>query len=213
MLPNRSPAIERAGSLEDDDLMRAIASGDQRAAKQVVERHLPLLMSLARYMLGSDAEAEEIAQESFLKLWKQAKNWQPERALIATWLRRIASNLCIDRLRQRRTTALDPRDDQPVAPTQQCDLEEKHLAQRVNQALTLLPKRQKLALTLCHYQGMSQKEAAQVMEISEHALESLLSRARQGLKKSLEHEWKQLLPDRHGVGEFGETDLSQRVKR
>ena len=60
---------------------------------------------------------------------------------------------------------------------------------------------------------MSQKEAAQVMEISEHALESLLSRARRGLKKSLEHEWKQLLPDRHGVGEFGETDLPQRVKK
>ncbi len=212
-MPDRSPAVERAGSREDDDLMCAIAAGDQAAAKQVVERHLPLLMSLARYMLGSDAEAEEIAQDSFLKLWKQAKNWQPERALIATWLRRVASNLCIDRLRQRRTVALDPQDDQLVAPTQQRDLEDKHLALRVNQALTLLPDRQKLALTLCHYQGMSQKQAAQVMEISEHALESLLSRARRGLKKSLEHEWKQLLPGRYERNEYGKTDLPQRVKK
>ncbi|MCP4933922.1 MAG: sigma-70 family RNA polymerase sigma factor [bacterium] len=212
-MPARSPAIERAGSREDDDLMRAIAAGDQAAAKQVVEHHLPLLMPLARYMLGSDAEAEEIAQESFLKLWKQAKNWQPERALIATWLRRVASNLCIDRLRQRHTTAHDLQDDLSVAPTQQRDLEEKHLTQRVGQALLQLPERQKLALTLCHYQGMSQKEAAEVMEISEHALESLLSRARRGLKKSLEHEWKQLLPDRHGIGEFGDADLLHRVKK
>ena len=118
LLPDGSPASERAGSREDDDLMRAIAAGDQRAAKQVVEHHLPLLMSLARYMLGSEAEAEEIAQEAFLKLWKQADNWESGRALIATWLRRVASNLCIDRLRQRRTTALDPQHEQPVAPTQ-----------------------------------------------------------------------------------------------
>ncbi len=212
-MPDGSPANKRAGSREDDELMRAIAAGDQRAAKQVVEHHLPLLMSLARYMLGSDAEAEEIAQESFLKLWKQAKNWQPERALIATWLRRVASNLCIDRLRQRRTTSLGPQDDQPIAPTQQRNLEEKHLTHRVNQALDQLPERQKLALTLCHYQGLSQQEASVVMEISEHALESLLARARRGLKISLQDEWKQLLPDQRGVGEYGEADLPQRVKR
>ena len=212
-MPEQSPASERAGSREDDDLMCAIAAGDQVAAKQVVENHLPLLMSLARHMLGNEAEAEEISQEAFLKLWKQATSWQPERALIATWLRRVASNLCIDRLRQRRTRALGEQDEQPIAPTQQRDLEEQDLALRVNEALEQLPERQKLALTLCHYQGMSQRQASAVMEISEHALESLLARAKRGLKTSLELEWKQLLPDRDGVGEYGEADLPQRVKK
>jgi len=202
-LPDVSPAVQGTGSHEDDDLMRRIVAGDQVAAKQVVDDHLPLLISLARYMLGNEAEAEEIAQEAFLKLWKFAGNWQPGRALIATWLRRVASNLCIDRLRQRRTSSLEAQDDQPVAATQQLELEEKDLAQRVNAALMQLPERQKLALTLCHYQGMSQREASQVMEISEHALESLMARAKRGLKSSLEHEWKQLLPDQGGIGDYG----------
>lgn len=208
-----SPASQKAGSREDDDLMRRIAAGDQKAAKDIVEHHLPLLMSVARYMLGNEAEAEEIAQDAFLKLWKQADKWEPRRALISTWLRRVASNLCIDRLRQRRTRALTAEDDRPVAARQQLELEEKDLKQRVNSALEKLPERQRLALTLCHYQGMSQKEAVQVMEISEHALESLLARAKRGLKASLESEWKQLLPDRTQVDGHSEEDIPKRVKR
>ncbi len=175
--------------------MQAIAAGDPRAARQVVEQHLPVALSLARHMLGSQAEAQEIAQEAFLRLWKQAPKWEPGRALVSTWLRRIASNLCIDRLRQRRTRPLLAQDERSVAASQQHDMEEMQMKQRVNRALDELPARQKLALTLYHYEGMSQKQAAHVMEISEHALESLMARAKRGLKARLANDWQQLLPD------------------
>lgn len=213
MFAKTSPDRKKAGSQHDDELMSLIASGDQQAAKKVVEKHLPLLVGLGRQMLQNQAEAEEIAQEAFLKLWQQASDWQSDRALIATWLRRVASNLCIDRLRQRRTRVISEADEQPIAATQQLDLEEKQLRHRVNAALDKLPERQKLALTLCHYQGMSQKQASQVMEIGEHALESLLARARRGLKSSLETEWKQLLPDRSEVDGHSRTDIPKRMKK
>ncbi len=213
MKTKKSPDRKQAGSQHDDELMGRIASGDQRAAREVVDQHLTLLVALGRHMLHNQAEAEEIAQESFLKLWQQAPDWQPGRALIATWLRRVASNLCIDRLRQRRTRSISETDDPPVAATQQLELEEKDLSGRVNAALEDLPERQKLALVLCHYQGMSQKQASKVMDIGEHALESLLARARRNLKQALEGEWRQLLPDRlemDGVDNFQSQD---RVKR
>jgi RNA polymerase sigma-70 factor, ECF subfamily len=186
---------ETGGSSSDDALMQRIGAGDRGAARIVVEQHPPILVALARHMLRSEAEAEDIAQEAFVRLWKQAPQWQPGRALIRTWLRRVAANLCIDRLRGTRTVPLSPEDDRPVAPRQQASAEERQLVARVNAALGELPERQKLALTLSHYQGLSQFEAAEVMDISVEALESLLARGRRALKAALETEWRGLLPD------------------
>jgi RNA polymerase sigma-70 factor (ECF subfamily) len=183
------------GNAGDDELMRRIGVGDAGAARLVVEQHLPALVALARHMLKSDSEAEDVAQEAFVRLWKQAPQWQPGRALIKTWLRRVASNLCIDRLRSQRGVPLDPGDDWPVAPRQQAVAEEQQLVDRVNAALKTLPERQRLALTLSHYQGLSQLEVAEVMEISVEALESLLARARRALRQMLAAEWRGLLPD------------------
>lgn len=189
------PTSDKAGSASDDALMRRIGAGDEAAARIVIERHLPLLVALARHMLKSDSEAEDVAQDAFVRLWKQAPDWQPERALIKTWLRRVAANLCIDRLRAQRSVPFEEKDDRPVAPRQQSLIEEQQLVARVNRALDELPPRQRLALTLSHYQGLSQIEAAEVMEISVEALESLLARARRTLKGLLEKEWRGLLPD------------------
>jgi RNA polymerase sigma-70 factor (ECF subfamily) len=183
------------GNAADDELMRRIGAGDAGAARIVVSQHLPALVALARHMLKSDNEAEDIAQEAFVRLWKQAPQWQPGRALIRTWLRRVAGNLCIDRMRARRGVPLDPGDDWPVAPRQQALAEERQLIERVEAALARLPERQRLALTLSHYQGLSQIEAAEAMEISVEALESLLARARRALKTMLATEWRGLLPD------------------
>jgi RNA polymerase sigma-70 factor (ECF subfamily) len=182
--------------------MKAIASGDDNAAKLVVEQHLPSVLALARHMLGSEEEAEDVAQEAFMRLWKQADKWEPGRALIITWLRRVASNQCIDRIRRNRTVPLSPTDEFPVAAVQQHDMEEQQLQARVSAALQELPERQRLALGLCHFQGLSQAEAANEMDISEHALESLLARARRGLKQKLEKEWQGLLPDSSDLGAF-----------
>ncbi len=215
---------KKAGSRRDDELMARISSGDERAAAELVDLYLPLLLGLAGQMLGNRAEAEEIAQESFLKLWQFADKWQPRRALIATWLHRVAANLCIDRLRSRRTgeikaealkaeKLLDGTQQQWAGALQHSALEEKHMRQRVNAAIDLLPARQKLALALCHFQNMSQKEAANVMDISEHALESLLARSRKALRASLAGEWKQLLPEQVPPGNHGQNKISKRESK
>ena len=88
------------GRESDDDLVARTAGGDERAFARLIERHGDRVAALARRMLGPQGDADDIVQETFLRLWTQASGWQPGRARISTWLYRVASNLCIDRLRK-----------------------------------------------------------------------------------------------------------------
>jgi RNA polymerase sigma-70 factor (ECF subfamily) len=109
----------------------------------------------------------------------------------------VASNLCIDRVRARRNTTLVdavPEQSEPAGQFRQ--LAERELGARVDAALKALPDRQRLALTLFHYEGMSQIEVGEAMGITDEAVESLLARARRALKVSLKEEWRGLMPER-----------------
>jgi RNA polymerase sigma-70 factor (ECF subfamily) len=126
-----------------------------------------------------------VAQEAFLKLWRQARKWQPK-AQIGTWLRRVAYNACIDRLRKTRPT--DDIHDMPLAdsaPDPETMAAQADVAAQVKAAIEELPERQRAALVLVHYEGLGNIEAAKVMETTVEAVESLLGRARRALKKSL----------------------------
>ena len=154
--------------------------------RALVDRHAAPLVATARRLLGSQADAEEVVQEVFLRVWTNAAKWQPGRASFATWMHRVAVNLCYDRLRRRREVTVevmpDPAD--PAAPPDAA-LDQATLARRLDAELQALPERQRAALVLCHYQGLSQNEAAEILEISVEALESLLSRGRRRLKEKL----------------------------
>lgn len=163
--------------------MEATAAGDAQAYRKIVDRHLPPIVAYAQRMLGERAAAEDVAQETFLRLWKQAPRWQP-RARLSTYLHRITHNLAIDHLRRRRPQAGEP-DAQTTGERPSGLLGEKRTALAVQEAVAALPERQRAALTLVHYQGMSQQEAAEVLEVSVEALESLLARARRSLKETL----------------------------
>lgn len=169
---------------EDAARMRRVGDGDSAAFRELSARHLAPVTRYAARMLGDAAEAEEVAQEAFLRLWQQAPRWQP-RARVSTWLYRVAHNLCVDRLRRRRdagAAALD-RMSTGVRPSQL--LADKELALEVELALAELPERQRAALSLVHYEGLGGAEAAEVLEISVEALESLLSRGRRTLRERL----------------------------
>lgn len=157
-------------------------------------------------MLGESHEAEDMAQEALLRLWRSAGQIEIGASGVKPWLYRVASNLCLDRLRARKSSP-QLRDELPergTAPTQLRAIEETELGLRVEQAMQQLPDRQRMALVLFHYQGLSQEEAARTLGISEDALESLLSRARRSLKAALAEEWKSLLPeDREPEGNVG----------
>ena len=185
-----------AGAMSNDEaaLLAEAGAGDAPAFRVLVDRHLPSVHRAARRMLSDEAEAEDVAQETMLRLWRTAASLKIGDGGVGPWLRRVASNLAIDRLRaRRRLEVTDEVPEQGSRPTQLAGLAEQDVAARVETALRELPDRQRLALTLFHYEGMSQREVADVLDVSEDALESLLARARRRLRGSLEGEWRDLL--------------------
>ena len=180
----------------DETLMLRVGTGDQAACRQLVERHLGRIVAFAGRVLGDRTMAEDVAQDVFLRLWSHAQRWQPSGARLTTWLHRIALNLCLDWLARRRETPLDeveePVDPQPHATVL---LQEQHLSFQVGKAVAELPDSQRIAITLCYYQGLPNREAAQMLEISVEALESLLARGRRTLKSRLRAVAPDLLGD------------------
>lgn len=181
---------EASGSrrmLTDEQIMAAIAAGDRRIYADTVRQHSRAIAFYAWRMLGSQAEAEDVVQETFLRLWTQAARWQPDRAGISTWLHRVAHNLCIDHMRKDRSAVTDELDedleDHKTDPDEDLDMDMRQ--RRLQQAIAALPERQRSALILVHYQGLSNQAVAGVMDLSVDALESLLARARRTLKASL----------------------------
>ena len=170
----------------DDDLIRRVGRGEPAACQALVARKLPRLLALARRMLGDPVEAEDVTQEAFLRAWKQAPTWKPGTARFDTWLHRVTLNLCYDRLRKRRETPMaEPPDRPDPGPAPDRGLEASELGAQVDRALQALPDRQREAIVLCHYQELSNIEAADLMGVSVEAMESLLSRGRRALRSAL----------------------------
>ncbi len=163
-------------------LMRRVGAGDAAACRLLVDRHLERIVGFAYRLLGDRSDAEDVAQDTFLRLWRHAHRWRP-RARLTTWLFRVAYNLCIDRLRARRETPSDPLPNPPANPA--AHLQRSQVARIVGSALGTLPERQRTALALVYHQGLSNIDAAEVMDVSVEAVESLLARGRRGLRKRL----------------------------
>lgn len=188
----------------DEALVRRAGLGDKAAAAQLVERHTRMIYASSYRMLGSAAAAEDAVQETFLRLWRHAGKWKPQGAKFETWLYRIAMNYCLDQLRKTKREAPEEaapeRADSGDRQDQKIFAAERRFA--IDEALEKLPERQKLAITLCHYQEMSNIEAAKIMDVSVEALESLLARGRRSLRTSLSPMREHLMgkmDDEHGA--------------
>lgn len=170
----------------DVELLSAAAAGDAAAARAFADRKLPRIHALARRMLGDAAEAEDVAQEVFLRAWRAAPAWRRGGARIDTWMHRVALNLCYDRLRRRREIpSAEPPETPDPGPAPDRGLHAVDTGRRVGAALAALPDRQREAIVLCHYQELGNVEAARAMGVSVEALESLLARARRALRAAL----------------------------
>jgi RNA polymerase sigma-70 factor (ECF subfamily) len=170
----------------DEELMLRVGRGDREACRLLVERHLGRVVAFAGRVLGDRSDAEDVAQEVFARVWTSAATWRPD-ARFTTWLHRVATNLCLDRLARRREAPLDDAPE-PVDPhpTPAGRLEGAEVTRVVGREIAALPERQRIALALCHYQGLRNDEAAAIMEITVDALESLLARARRTLRARLQ---------------------------
>jgi RNA polymerase sigma-70 factor (ECF subfamily) len=173
----------------DDELMARIAAGERAAFDRLVERHLPRCLRLAERMLGARAEAEDVAQEFFIKVWSGAARWRPAGgggARFTTWLYRVVVNLCIDRRRRPVFAPLESAGEPPdPGEGGLAALQRRRTAARVAAAVAALPERQRAALALCFYEGLSDRAAAEILELTPGAVESLLVRARRRLRESL----------------------------
>ena len=178
--------------VSDDDLLVAIGTGDERAFAAFMRRHLDRVHAIALRFTGRAADAEDIAQEAFLRVWRSAANWRSGAAAPTTWLHRIAMNLCIDQARRRRLRrflpfgeAPEPADDAPGPEQQAADREAlRHL----NGAIARLPERQRAALVLSLTSGHSNAEIAAILGTSTGAVEQALFRARKTLKETFDDE-------------------------
>ena len=171
----------------DEALVGRAGRGDRSAAEVLVERHTDKIYACCFRILGGKAAAEDATQETFLRLWKHAAKWKPKGAKFETWLYRIAMNICFDQLRKSKREAPEEAApemaDSADQPDQTLFLGQRRFA--IDEALDKLPERQRFAITLCHYQEMTNIEAAEIMNISVDALESLLARGRRKLRDLL----------------------------
>lgn len=178
-----------AVSLDDRDdaaLLAAYAAGEPRAARALMLRLTPRIFGLASRMLQDRAEAEDVTQETLLRLWKIAPEWRDMGAAPGTWAYRVAANLCTDRLRRRREGPLDPEMDPPdERPSTEASLQGQARAAALNAALATLPERQRLAVVLRHLEDRQNPEIAEILEISVEAVESLTARGKRALAKAM----------------------------
>jgi RNA polymerase sigma-70 factor (ECF subfamily) len=196
----RNMATDMTGGETDEALMARIAQGDRAAARLLMQRRLPRITGLAHRMLGDAAAAEDIAQETFIRVWQAAARWQPGRAQVSTWMSRIAINLCHDRRRKQREVLPEILPDRrDPAPDQESVLVRAETENRVSQAMAQLPERQRQAMELVHFQEMSNIDAADILSVSVDALESLLARGRRNLRSLLIGEAGELMSGYRGA--------------
>jgi RNA polymerase sigma-70 factor (ECF subfamily) len=190
--PSPMPAPRRPDAA-DEALMELVAQGDVAAFTVLVERHTPRLYRVACRMLGNVQEAEDVVQDGFSKLWQSAPHWRPKGCGLAAWLHRVVVNRCLDRLRQFRIVTTDvPTEIADQSPSPERSLAIHRLGLAMEDAMGSLPGRHRAAIVLCYFEGLSNILAAQVLELNLKAMESLLFRARRGLRELLEQRGVQI---------------------
>lgn len=171
----------------DSDIISGLKARDESALALLMDRHLKTISSIGYYMLGDMGHAEDVAQSTFLKTWVMAPKWKTGNATLLTWMRRVATNDCLDRLRKKTPIFCSDSLFNQIDETDSAlkELADDDTARVIQCALNSLPNMQRAAITLCYYQEVSQKEGAAILGIKEKAYESLLSRARKSLQSTL----------------------------
>lgn len=170
-------------SLSDEALAARIAEGSQQSFQILMTRHVNMHLAFAERIMGNRAEAEDIVQDAFAKLWLHADKFDPAKSKFTTWFYRVVMNRCLDVKRKKKPVALP--DDFEKADDRATPDENYSKTQRgkvIQTALKEIPDRQRVAITLCYFEELSNKEAAEILGLKLKALESLLTRGRKNLE-------------------------------
>lgn len=175
--------------ISDDALLVLYANGDAAAARVLTQRLLPVVFAYASRILGDRTEAEDIAQEAMIRLWRVAPDWRQGEAKVTSWLYRVVTNLCTDRLRAGRRRRAEALDDVPEPADSAPDAEGAMIAAdrmgALQAALDDLPERQRQAVVLRHIEGLTNPEIAEVLGVGVEAVESLTARGKRALQAHL----------------------------
>ncbi len=180
--------LDQEPDVPDAELLARYARGDASAARTLTLRFTPRVFGHALRVLGDRAEAEDVAQEAMVRLWKIAPDWEDGRAQISTWLYRVTANLCTDRLRKRGRDgpALDQiAEPEDPAPGAEARLQGQARHDALTAALQTLPERQRQAVVLRHIEGLSNPEIGEILGLGVEAVESLTARGKRALKAAL----------------------------
>jgi RNA polymerase sigma-70 factor (ECF subfamily) len=186
LAPESAPVADDVVYDEDSELLDKLALGDEVAFRMLVERHIDRAYAIALRIVGNAADAEDVVQDTMLKIWSHRGRWQHGRAKFSTWLYRVISNRCIDLRRKPRNenveTVPEVADGQPGAVE---IIERNELNDILELAMQRLPEQQRIAVIFSYHENMSNGEIAQVMDTTVAAVESLLKRGRQQLRQLL----------------------------
>jgi RNA polymerase sigma-70 factor (ECF subfamily) len=186
LAPDSTPVAADVVFDEDSELLDKLAAGDEVAFRMLVERHIDRAYAIALRIVGNAADAEDVVQDTMLKIWSHRGRWQHGRAKFSTWLYRVISNRCIDLRRKPRNenveTVPEVADGQPGAVE---IIERNELNGMLELAMQRLPEQQRIAVIFSYHENMSNGEIAQVMDTTVAAVESLLKRGRQQLRQLL----------------------------
>lgn len=175
--------FDQSDHQRDAVLLAAFAAGDRAAALTLTERLTPRVLAQAYRILGNRAEAEDVAQEAMLRLWRIAPDWDADRARVTTWLYRVVVNLCTDRLRKSgRGVALDAvAEPEDGAASVAAQMQDRSRAAALRAALAQLPDRQAQAVALRHLEELGNPQIAEIMDTNVRTVESLIARGKKGL--------------------------------
>jgi RNA polymerase sigma-70 factor (ECF subfamily) len=186
LAPDSAPVADDVVYDEDSELLDKLAAGDEAAFRMLVERHIDRAYAIALRIVGNAADAEDVVQDTMLKIWSHRGRWQHGRAKFSTWLYRVISNRCIDLRRKPRNenveTVPEVADGQPGAVE---IIERNELNGMLELAMQRLPEQQRIAVIFSYHESMSNGEIAEVMDTTVAAVESLLKRGRQQLRQLL----------------------------
>ena len=165
--------------------MEQYAVGNPDAARILVDRHATRLHRYASYVLGSAADADDVVQETMIRLWKKAPGWKTGDGGISAWTRKVCTNLCMDIIRKRKKEFPVP-DDLPatIAPAHEI-IEEVERVDELYRAIAMLSPRQRMAVVLRHIDGQSNQQVADIMGCGLRAAESMIARGMRNLRDRL----------------------------
>ncbi len=186
-------AEQLATEASDEELLELISTGADEAFTEIVRRHTEKFYSIAYRVLADRNEAEDTVQEAFLMLWETPHKWDSHKnAKFTTWFYRVVTNLSLDKKKKRRpqeiTEHTDLRDSNPDPEALALSAQKKD---RLEAMIDALPLAQQTALNLTFYEGLTNREAARVMDISIKAFESLLVRAKHTLRTKIKNSLKE----------------------